>query len=90
MQSLEEHLYPALLPLHSPEDIPHSLRKSKGLVGTPDCQKPTVRPSGVTTVMENVRLGLLPAALQEDVGGGALSGGEGADTPTKVSAAHFF
>lgn len=46
--------------------------------------------SGVTTVMENVKLGLLPAALQEDVGGGALSGGGGPDTPTKVSAAHFF
>lgn len=27
--------------------------------------------------MENVKLGLLPPALQEDVGGGALSGGWG-------------
>lgn len=40
-------------------------------------------PSGVTTVMENVKLGFLPAALQEDVGGGALSGGWGLIPPQR-------
>lgn len=41
LQSLEECLYPILLPLSSPENIPDSLRKDKGLLECPDCQKPS-------------------------------------------------
>lgn len=52
------------------------------LSGTQLSWLPAPLPAGITTVIGNVKRGLLPALLQEDVGRGSLR--EGTETPTKV------
>lgn len=41
LQGLEQPLFPVLLTLGSPENIPDSLRKGKGILECPSCQKPS-------------------------------------------------